>query len=235
MQHQQHEDHTQSSQQTSPVAAHGGCQVVRVEDKGKPGDGNPPLLAKSHEILNGIHTQLHEVQDQDKLQEQAQPQLREASLGSPPLPAQATAPPILFSTYSQEVQKDLRQGHPSQALQLPETPRPEDHTQPGSTLVRVEDEGRPDDENYPESVTSMERPINKECATGIENKHTSSGKLIYQPPNIDTAFCFTRLKPPDPNLDHEDHIQSGQPVQAAAHGGRQCLQQTALHPHQEQV
>ena len=34
-----------------------------------------------------------------------------------------------------------------------------------------------DDENYPESVTSMERPINKGCATGMVNKHTSSGKL----------------------------------------------------------
>ena len=117
-----------------------------------------------------------------------------------------------------------------------------------------------------------------ESAPSMENKHTSSGKLSYQPPNMDTAFCFTRLKPPDPNLDHEqaqpqlrgvyhgspplhhgqihgedhtqpgieeadsvqrqqheDHIQSGQPAQAVAHGGRQCLQQTALHPHQEQV
>ena len=60
-----------------------GRTLIRMEDEGKPSDKNPPVLAKDPETLSDIHTQLHEVQDPGKLQD---------SLGSPPLPAQTTAP-----------------------------------------------------------------------------------------------------------------------------------------------
>ena len=53
------EDHGFPEDHTQP-----GRTLVRMEDEGKPGDGNPPLLARDQEILNGIHTQLHEVQNQ---------------------------------------------------------------------------------------------------------------------------------------------------------------------------
>ena len=66
------EDHGFPEDHTQP-----GRTPVRMEDEGKPGDENPPVLAKNPEILSDIHTQLHEVQDPDKLQEQAQPHLRE--------------------------------------------------------------------------------------------------------------------------------------------------------------
>ena len=138
----------------------------------------------------------------------------------------------------------------------------------------------------------MERPINKECATDMENKHTSSdgiqlhgdchspcqqhkesreapsnstpsstralqdesavdgiqlhedhhslrqqhedhtqsgqlaspGNISCQPKNTDTAFCFTRLKPPDPSIDHEQvHPQQRE----FAMGVQPCLQTLA--------
>ena len=94
--------------------------------------GSPPLLAKNHEILNGIHAQIVEEIVRDKARA-----LGEAStVGEIQLHEDCRSP---------------RQQH-------------EDHTQSG--------------------------------------QHTSPGKPSYQPHNIDTASCFTRLESPDSSLDH---------------------------------
>jgi len=131
-----------------------------------------------------------------------------------------------------------RQYHPQAILiHLPD---------PGQVQPQLEEADRV--QLHRDVADNPEMQLHEDCHG--PHQQTSPGKPSIQLENLDTAYCFTRLKPSDPDLEHEQvqpqleeadrvqrhqHEDHTQPAQATAHGGQQCLQQTALHHHQEQV